>query len=229
MSQKIAVILSGCGVFDGSEIYEATLTLLHIKKNGYDYECLAPNIDQHHVINHLTGEEVKETHNVLVESARLARGEVKDIATANASDYAAVILPGGFGAAKNLSNFAFESDNSKLAVEANTLKFLNDAKKADLPLGFICITPASVAAIAFKGAQLRLTIGKDADTAARIEDLGNIHQETSANHIVVDSEHGVTSTAAYMCGNDITEIELGISKLVSQVTADVLAKEQKAS
>lgn len=229
MTNKIAVILSGCGVFDGSEIYEATLTMLHIKKNGYDYECLAPNIEQHHVINHLTGEEVQETRNVLVESARLARGDVKDIATVKASDYAAVILPGGFGAAKNLSNFAFESDDAKLEVEANTKKFLEEAKAANLPMGFICITPASVAAIVFKGEQLKLTIGKDADTAKRIINLGNTHAETSASHIVKDDAHNITSTAAYMCGNDIAEIELGISKLVSQVTADVLIQEQKAS
>lgn len=229
MTQKIAVILSGCGVFDGSEIYETTLTLLHIKKNGFDYECLAPNIDQHHVINHMNGEEMAETRNVLVESARLARGEVKDIATANASDYAAVIMPGGFGAAKNLSNFAFENDDSKLEVEANTQKFLQAAHAAKLPLGFICISPASVAAVAFKDKGLRLTIGKDADTAKRIEGLGQTHEETATTDIMTDVTSGVTSTAAYMSGTDITEVEVGISKLVSQVTADAQTKAQKAS
>lgn len=229
MTNKIAVILSGCGVFDGSEIYETTLTLLHIKKNGFDYECLAPNIDQHHVINHLTGEEVQETRNVLVESARLARGEVKDIATANVKDYAAVILPGGFGAAKNLSNFAFEGDDAKLKVEAHTQKFLKAAHQAGLPLGFICISPAAVAAVAFKGQELRLTIGKDAGTAQRIHNLGHIHQETTLHHIVVDTTNAITSTPAYMGEGDITDVEIGISKLVAQVTADVLAKQQQAS
>jgi len=221
MTHKIAVILSGCGVFDGSEIYETTLTLLHITKNGFSYECLAPNVPQHHVLDHQNGTEMPETRNVLTESARLARGAVKDIAEANIADYAAVILPGGFGAAKNLSNLAYENDVEKLVVEPTTQKFLEAAFAAKLPMGFICISPASVAAVAFKGKGLRLTIGHDAGTIKIIKALGHTHQEANADQIVVDEAHRIVTTPAYMCGQNLAEVELGIAKLVAQVTAYV--------
>lgn len=229
MTKKIAVILSGCGVFDGSEIYEATLTLLHIKKNGFDYQCLAPNVEQHHVVNHLDGTEAADNRNVLTESARLARGDVADLAKAQATDFDAVIFPGGFGAAKNLSNLAYEADFEAFKVEPSTQKFLDDAWAAKLPMGFICISPASVAAVAFRNKGLRLTIGHDADTARMVDALGHTHIACDAGNIVVDETHRITSTPAYMCGKDIAEVELGIAKLVAQVTADVAAAKQKAS
>lgn len=229
MAKKIAVILSGCGVFDGSEIHEATLALLHIKKNGFDYQCLAPNSAQHHVINHLNGTEMADNRNVLTESARLARGEIQDLATAQATDFDAVIFPGGFGAAKNLSNMAYEEDIEKFKVDPATQKFLDDAWAAKLPMGFICISPASVAAVAFRNKGLKLTIGHDAETARVIDALGHTHITCEAGNIVVDDAHPITSTPAYMCGKDIAEVELGIAKLVAQVTADVAAAKQKAS
>ena len=108
MSKKIAVILSGCGVYDGAEIHESVITLLRLDQRGAQVECFAPDVAQLHVINHLPGEEMPESRNVLVESARIARGAVKDIGQANAADFDALIVPGGFGAAKNLSNFAVE-------------------------------------------------------------------------------------------------------------------------
>lgn len=221
MTKKIAVILSGCGVFDGSEIYETTLTLLHITKNGFEYECLAPNVPLHHVIDHQNGTEAAEQRNVLTESARLARGAVKDLAEANIADYAAVILPGGFGAAKNLSNLAFESDVQKLKVEPTTEKFLQAAFAAKIPMGFICIAPAAVAAVAFKGKGLTLTIGHDAETAKTIQALGHTHQTAKATDIVVDEAHRIASTPAYMCGQNIAEVEMGIAKLVAHITAKI--------
>ena len=108
MSKKIAVILSGCGVYDGAEIHESVITLLRLDQRGAQVECFAPDVAQLHVINHLTGEEMPESRNVLVESARIARGTVKDIGQANAADFDALIVPGGFGAAKNLSDFAIK-------------------------------------------------------------------------------------------------------------------------
>ena len=105
MSKKIAVILSGCGVYDGAEVHESVITLLRLDQRGAQVQCFAPDIPQLHVVNHLTGEEMPESRNVLVESARIARGEVKDIKQANAEEFDALIVPGGFGAAKNLSAF----------------------------------------------------------------------------------------------------------------------------
>ena len=105
MTKKVAVILAGCGVYDGAEIYESTLTLLALDHAGAIYQCMAPNIPQHHVVNHLTGEEMAEKRNVLVEAARIARGNIIDLAKANPAEYDALIIPGGFGAAKNLSSF----------------------------------------------------------------------------------------------------------------------------
>ena len=109
MNKKIAVILSGCGVFDGSEIYESILTLLYLDKAGAQVQCFAPDMQQMHVVNHLTGDVVEnESRNVLIEAARLVRGDIKNLAEAEAKDFGAVIIPGGFGAAKNLCNFAIK-------------------------------------------------------------------------------------------------------------------------
>ena len=113
--KKFGVILSGCGHQDGAEIHEATLTLWAIHKNGADYQCYAPDIRQHHVLNHISGQEMSEQRNVLIESARIARGKVASLATFSADSVDALILPGGFGAAKNLSQqFPFCSQASPL-------------------------------------------------------------------------------------------------------------------
>ncbi len=217
MAKKIAIILSGCGVFDGSEIHEATLAMLHIKKNGADYICVAPNTEQLHVINHTNSEVTNQTRNVLTESARIARGAVTDIAQANPADFDGIIFPGGFGAAKNLSNFAIEENIEKLEVEHSTEKFIQQAFNAKVPIGFICVSPAAVAAVALRNKGLQLTIGSDNLTAKKIEELGHTHITTTASEIVVDKEHNIISTAAYMCGQNIAEIEQGIAKLVKEL------------
>ena len=212
--KKIAVILSGCGVFDGAEIYESVLTLLQLAERGVDYQCMAPNIDQMHVINHLTGEVAEnETRNVLVESARLARGEIIDLATANAEDYDALIIPGGFGAAKNLSDFAVKGPESQ--VNADVLSFTQAIHKAGKPVGLICIAPAMTPLIFGEGATC--TIGNDADTAAAIEAMGGNHESCSVSEIVIDQERKIITTPAYMLAGSITEAASGIRKLVDQV------------
>lgn len=212
--KKIAVILSGCGVYDGAEIYESVVTLLQIAERGAEYQCMAPDIEQMHVVNHLTGEEAAgESRNVLVEAARLARGEIIDLATANAADYDALIIPGGFGAAKNLSDFAVKG--AECQVNPDVISFTQAIHQSGKPVGLICIAPAMTPVLLGEGATC--TIGNDADTAAAIEAMGGKHQDCGVSEIVIDSERKLVTTPAYMLAGSITEAASGIRKLVDQV------------
>jgi len=213
MTKKVAVILSGCGVYDGAEIHESVITLLRLDQRGAQVQCFAPNIAQMHVINHLTGEEMPESRNVLVESARIARGEVKDIREAKAEDFDALIVPGGFGAAKNLSNFAVEGANCSINPDVLTLaEAFADACK---PVGLICISPALAAKI--YGPGVVCTIGSDAGTAAAVEKMGGTHEECDVHDIVEDSQRKLVTTPAYMEAKSISEAAGGIYKLVDRV------------
>ena len=211
--KTIAVVLSGCGVSDGSEIYETVCTLLSIEKAGAKYQCMAPNIPQRRVINHHTKEEVKETRNVLVEAARLARGEIIDIAHANPKDYDAVIFPGGFGAASNLSDFAITNDKSHM--DKQTLQFAKKMAELKKPAGFICIAPNLISHIYGKG--VKMTIGTDQATAHVLQKMGNLPMDCDCANIVVDEHHKVVTTPAFMLGKSISEISVGINKLVQEV------------
>ncbi len=212
--KKVAVILSGCGVFDGAEIHESVLTLLALEQAGAHYQCFAPNIEQAHVINHLTGEVAEgDSRNVLVESARIARGNVKDIAEADAADFDALILPGGFGAAKNLCDFAF--NGAECQVNPDVLQFCKAMAAASKPVGFICIAPAMIPHVYGKGA--KVTIGTDQGTAEAIEAMGGDHVSCPVDEFVVDEAHKVVSTPAYMLAGSIIEAQTGITKLVTKV------------
>ena len=213
MSKKIAVILSGCGVYDGAEIHESVITLLRLDQRGTQVQCFAPDIAQSHVINHLTGEEMPESRNVLVESARIARGDVKDIREANAEDFDALIVPGGFGAAKNLSNFA--SAGAGCSLNPQVLALAEAFVEAGKPLGLICISPALAAKIYGPGGTC--TIGNDADTAAALDKMGAHHQACAVDDIVEDTARKLVSTPAYMLGKNISEVASGINKLVDRV------------
>lgn len=213
MQKRVAVILSGCGVQDGAEIHESVLTLLRLDQRGVEVQCFAPDIAQHDVINHLTGEEMSESRNVLVESARIARGAIKDIREANAEDFDALIMPGGFGVAKNLSNFAFEGVHCSLQPELLTLAeaFAESGK----PIGLICISPALAAKI--YGPGVTCTIGNDPDTAKAICKMGGNHKECAVDEIVEDTARKLVSTPAYMTAQSISEAAAGINKLVDRV------------
>lgn len=212
--KKIAVILSGCGVYDGSEIHEAVLTLLAIESNGASYRCFAPNISQHHVINHLTGEvSENETRNVLVESARIARGDVEDLSELREQDFDALIVPGGFGAAKNLSNFALDGANYQ--VNEQVLAACQAFAKAEKPAGYMCIAPAMLPLIYPKGVQG--TIGTDVSTAALITAKGLEHHCCDVEQVIIDTRHKVVSTPAYMLATSLSEAATGINKLVKSV------------
>ena len=212
-TKNIAVILSGCGVYDGTEIHESVITLLRLSQRGAHVQCFAPNIAQLHVINHLTGEKMPESRNVLVESARIARGEIKDIREAKVDDFDALIVPGGFGAAKNLSSFATEG--AACSVQSDVLALAEAFAEAGKPIGLMCISPAIAAKI--YGPGVTCTIGKDADTAAAVEKMGGTHQECEVSDIVEDKARKLVSTPAYMLAQSISEAASGINKMVDRV------------
>ena len=212
-TKKVAVILSGCGVYDGAEIHESVITLLRLDQRGAKVQCFAPDIAQLHVINHLTGEPMPETRNVLVESARIARGEIKDIREARVEDFDALIIPGGFGAAKNLSSFATEG--AACSVQADVLNLAEAFAEAGKPIGLMCISPAIAAKI--YGPGVICTIGTDADTAAAVSKMGGTHQECEVSEIVEDKARKLVSTPAYMLAKSISEAASGINKMVDRV------------
>lgn len=211
--KKVAVILSGCGVFDGAEIHESVLTLLAIERAGANYQCFAPNIDQFHVVNHLTGEEMAEKRNVLVEAARIARGEIQDLASLNVADFDALAIPGGFGAAKNLCDFAINGPKSSVneTVKHVCEAFMQNKK----PAAYMCIAPAIIPHIYPSGTLA--TIGTDADTAAAVTALGANHQNCSVGDFVFDGDQLVLSTPAYMLAGSISEAAIGIEKTITKL------------
>ena len=211
--KKIAVILSGSGVFDGTEIHEAVLAMHAIEQQGASWHCFAPNIDQHHVINHLTGKETPETRNVLVEAARIARGNIDDIVNLNAADYDAVLLPGGFGAAKNLSDFAFAGAGCE--AHPDVLRACQDFAREEKPAGFLCIAPILIPLIYGPGA--KGTIGNDPDTAHAFNRMGGEHINCPVDEYVLDQKRRILSTPAYMLASSISEAASGINKLVKEL------------
>lgn len=213
MMKKIGVVLSGCGVYDGAEIHESVLTLLALARHGAEVICFAPDKNQVDVINHLTGEVMPETRNVLTEAARIARGNIQPLAQANATALDALIVPGGFGAAKNLSTFA--SQGSECHVDSELKALALAMHSAGKPLGFICIAPAMLPKIF--DFPLRLTIGTDIDTAEIIEDMGGEHVPCPVDDIVVDEDNKIVTTPAYMLAQNIAEAATGIEKLVDRV------------
>lgn len=211
--KKVGVVLSGCGVNDGSEIHEAVITLLAIARSGAQAVCFAPDKRQADVVNHLTGEPMAESRNVLIEAARIARGQIQPLDQASAESLDALIVPGGFGAAKNLSNFA--SFGAECTVDGGLKRLALAMHAAGKPQGFICIAPAMLPKIF--DFPLRLTIGNDIDTAELLEEMGAEHVPCPVDDIVVDEENKVVTTPAYMLAQNIAEAAAGIEKLVARV------------
>lgn len=214
MKKRIAVVLSGSGVFDGAEIHEATFTLLAIARQGADYECFAPDVEQAHVINHLTGETMDETRNVLVESARIARGHIKPLSAFDAAHYDALIFPGGFGVAKNLCSFAF--DGAECKVNAEVRRSIESLHALNKPIGALCISPVLIAKI-LPGAEV--TIGSDQGTAAAILKMSGKHVDTTHGEVVVDAHRKIVTTPCYMLNATIDQIADGAENLVRTVLA----------
>lgn len=211
--KKIAVILSGSGVYDGTEIHEAVLALYAIEKAGATWHCFAPNINQLHVINHKTGEEMDETRNVLVEAARIARGNIDDVAKLNVDEYDALLLPGGFGVAKNLTDFAIAG--AECSINTHVAQACRAFAKANKPAGYLCIAPTIIPMIYDQG--VKGTIGNDEATAAAFDRMGGEHIDCQVDEVHFDENHKVLSTPAYMLAENISQAASGIDKLVNKL------------
>ncbi|OCJ36987.1 isoprenoid biosynthesis glyoxalase ElbB [Serratia sp. 14-2641] len=211
--KQVAVVLSGCGVYDGVEIHEAVLTLLALDRAGAQAVCFAPDKAQLHVINHLSGEEMPESRNVLLESARIARGKIQALSLADAEQLDALIVPGGFGAAKNLSSFA--TQGAECSVDPDLSKLILEMHKRNKPMGLMCIAPTLLPKVLDQ--PLRLTIGNDPDLGEVIDAMGGEPVICPVDDIVVDIENKVVTTPAYMLAQSIGEAAQGIDKLVSRV------------
>ncbi len=210
--KKFAVVLSGCGVYDGAEIHEATLTLLAIARAGATYQCFAPDMKQYHVINHITGEEMNEERNVLIESARIARGNIKPLSEYDAKEFDALIFPGGFGAAKNLSTVAFKGADATVIPEVE--KAIEQTVELKKPIGALCISPAILAKVL---KDVSVTIGKDKGTAEAIEAMGAKHVDTNHGDVVFDENKLVFTTPCYMLDATITDIDDGATNVVNEM------------
>lgn len=207
--KKFAVVLSGCGVFDGAEIHEATLSLLAIAKMGCTYEIFAPDIKQYHVVNHITGDEMEETRNVLVESARIARGKIRDLKEFHPADFDGLLFPGGFGAAKNLSTWAFEGADAAILPEVEVA--ISGMVALKKPVGALCISPVILARVL---GEVHLTIGDDESTIDALESLGTKHVYATHGEVVVDPDHLLVTTPCYMLDATIVQIAEGADNLV---------------
>ena len=217
MKPKVGVVLSGCGVYDGAEIHESVLTLLALDRAGAEAVCLAPDVPQRHVVNHLTGQPAEgESRNVLVEAARIARGKVTSLAGFDAAALDALVLPGGFGAAKNLCDFA--SRGAECDVHPDVTRVVRTVHGAGKPVGAICIAPVILAKLL--GAEKpKLTIGTDPGTAAGVGAMGGEHVSCGGGGAVVDADRRLVTTPAYMLDSPISEVSAGIEKLVSELLA----------
>jgi len=212
MAKRIGVVLSGCGVYDGAEIHESVLTLLALDRRGAEAVVCAPDAVQMHVVNHLTGAvEEGATRNVLVEAARIARGEIRDVASVSSAELDGLILPGGFGAAKNLCDFAVKGKDC--GVNPEVARLVREVHAQGKPVAAVCIAPALVAKV-LGSERPRLTIGTDADAARGLEAMGAEHVGCTVAELVVDRERKLVSTPAYMLGKTIGEVAKGIDMAV---------------
>lgn len=221
MPKKIALVVAGSGVYDGSEITEVVSTLIHLSRSGADVTSYAPDKDQMHVINHTTGEEMDEKRNVLVESARICRGAVKPLSDLNTGDYDALVIPGGFGAAKNLSDFAVKGGD--MTVDPDLEKIMTDFNSAGKPIGLCCIAP-TLAAKVF-GSKVKVTVGKEeeseayphAGAAGAVKAMGAEHVETEPGVACIDGESKIVTSTAYMYSGRPDEIDDSVKAMVDGV------------
>ncbi|XP_003961702.2 glutamine amidotransferase-like class 1 domain-containing protein 3A, mitochondrial [Takifugu rubripes] len=220
MGKRVAVVLAGCGVYDGSEIHEASAVLVHLSRGGASVNMFAPNVEQMHVINHLAGKPSEEKRNVLVESARLARGNIQDLSNLSVKDHDAVIFPGGFGAAKNLCTWAVQGKDCSVNEQVKAV--LQAFRAEDKPIGLCCISPV-LAAKVFPGCEVTVGIENNdkypdtTGTAAAINQLGCKHMSKSVGESHVDEKNKLVTTCAFMCNAPIHEIYDGIGTMVEGV------------
>jgi len=210
---KVAVVLSGCGFLDGAEVHESVCALLNLSRRGAEVECFAPDAPQAHVVDHAKGQPVEgESRNVLAEAARITRGNVKPLSALHPEEFDALVMPGGFGVAKNLCDFAFSG--AGMNVDPDIERVITGFRKSEKPLGLCCISPILGAKL-IPGATL--TLGETSEASHAAERMGATHQECPVDQIVVDKAHSLVTTPAYMYGDaPIHEVEAGIAKLVDK-------------
>jgi enhancing lycopene biosynthesis protein 2 len=222
---KVGVLLSGSGVYDGSEIQESVLVLLALEEMGAEVICFAPNVTQFHVVNHLSGEEMDETRNVLVESARIARGDIDDIVNMSSDDFDALVIPGGFGTAKNHTTWAVDGPLSEINVDVKRL--ILETVKHIKPIVALCMAPTTVAkALEGSGFHPRLTVGSDVEKSPYeikgisegLQSIGAHVQMCSITEICVDHELRIISAPCYMMSANIVEVRKNIFNAVSVVS-----------
>ena len=212
---KIGVMLSGCGVYDGSEIHEAVLTMLELDKRGCEIVLMAPDMTQLHVVNHRNGEIMAgEERNCLTESARIARGDISCLDDVDVDALDALVLPGGFGAAKNLSDFAVAG--TQAVVDPDVARILRQVHQNGKPIAAICIAPAVIAR-ALGDLNPEVTIGNDTGTAGAIEKFGGTHVNCPVDGFHVDRQNRIISTPAYMLGQRISEVHNGIANTIAEL------------
>jgi enhancing lycopene biosynthesis protein 2 len=214
---KVGVVLSGCGYLDGAEIHEAVLTAYFLGLEGAEVLFCAPDVEQQDVMDHLTGKAMPgEKRNVLVEAARIARGAIRKVEDMDVSELDALALPGGFGAAKNLCDFAAQGPGC--SVHPGVEQLVRDVHAAGLPIGAICIAPALIAKV-LGSEHPHLTIGNDAGTAKALEACGAKHEKQPVEGVTVDEEHRILSTPAYMLGPGVNDVAKGIAALCKRLVA----------
>lgn len=216
-TKRIGVVLSGCGVQDGAEVHESVLTLLALDRAGAEAVCMAPDRDQAEVVNHRTGEPSGERRNILVEAARIARGKIRAVDDVRADELDGIVLPGGYGAAKNISTFATEG--AGCSVDPGVAALLRGLHAAGKPIAALCIAPAVIAALFGKSLQPEITIGNDPGTARALESMGARHREAAVTEVVVDRKNRIVTTPCYMYEARIREVAAGIDQAVRELLA----------
>ncbi|MBD3336035.1 MAG: isoprenoid biosynthesis glyoxalase ElbB [Candidatus Eisenbacteria bacterium] len=213
---RIGLILSGCGVMDGSEIHESVAAILALDRAGAEIVYMAPNGPQMHTINHVTGDVAGDERNILIEASRISRGPIEDVAKVAAADLDALVIPGGYGAAKNLCDFATKGADCQ--AQPDVARLIKEMHGSGKPIGAMCIAPALVARVLGRETDgLELTVGNDAGTAGALEKLGARHVEKGVREAHVDTKNKVVSTPAYMLAQRPSEAADGIQQLVQEV------------
>lgn len=212
--KKIAVILSGCGYLDGAEITESVSVLIALHQQGAQVRCFAPDMEIT-VMNHLKGEPTTEKRQVLTEAARICRGHIENITHLSTKDFDGLALPGGFGAAKNLSNWA--QRGSQCEVHPEVARVLREFHEQSKPIAAACIAPTLLAKV-LGSEHVTLTIGNDKATATEIEKTGARHVDCPVDDYVSDRETKVVTTPAYMYDNATpAEVFKGISSMIQEL------------
>ena len=214
--KKFAVILSGCGHLDGSEIHEAVMTLLAIDRNECTYSIFAPNEEQYHVMNHLTKEVTEEKRNILVEAARIARGNVRDVKEYRPEEFDGLILPGGYGTAKNLFTYAIDGVNAKVNPDIETA--IKATYKLKKPIGALCIAPVLLSKIL---KDITITVGSDPTTIANVESMGAHHINTLQREVISDKQNMIFSTPCYMLPATIADIADSADNLICAILENI--------